>query len=303
MRAFWGLALVLFGLGYLGAGLAWWGYDIPNSLWQFWPLILVFWGLDLVTRKTSFYIPVMIIAVILAAAFVYVSLYNQVNNLNRVTRSETLAPKTTTISAELPKESKSTKILVETGAVDFKIAGETEKLISGLLISNFVSPQLSFRDQGSVSSANLSTVSEEAIGRNGWWRAGRNLKNELTLALNSRLPLDLTIRSGASKLDFDLTKYQLSALDLESGASAITLKVGDLVQDKAVLALKTGASSIDITLPKSVGVKITAETGFSSKDFAGYTEKDGAWYSEGYDTKVKKIELRLSAGASSLKVR
>lgn len=90
--------------------------------------------------------------------------------------------------------------------------------------------------------------------------------------------------------------------NLESGASTINVEVGDSIQNNAILDFKTGASSIDVNFPESVGVKITAETGLSSQEFTGYSEKDGVWYSKDYEKKLKKIELKLNAGASSIKV-
>lgn len=300
MKIFWGFVLLVFGISYLGAGLGWWGYNIPNSLWQFWPLILIFWGLELLSRNTSFYIPVMIIAVILSGAFIYLTYYNNANNLNWFGTANNLTEKKSEFSAALPKDTKEAEVNVSTGAVEFQIDGETDMLLDGELISNIAEPKLTESSSGGTSSVNLSTVNTG--GNTSWWPGVKNIKNNLSLKLNKTVPLKLNVKSGASKIDFDLTHVILSSLSIDTGASSVKVKLGSGVTDGTKVVVSAGASSVEFKIPEEIGVKITTESGLSSKTFEGYTQKDGAWYSKGYDTAKKKIELDLRVGASSMKV-
>jgi hypothetical protein len=302
MKIFWGFVLLAFGLAYFGAGLNWWGYDVPNSLWQFWPLILVFWGLDLMTKKSAVYVPVMIIAVILSGAFIYVSLYNQTNRLSWFGETQDAPTVKTEFSEPLPAGVKKATVNVQTGAVDFVIKGDTEQVLSGDLVSNFSKPETTSRLSGEEVVANLSTVNIQKKNGVDWW-FGRDIKNNLTLALNKSIPTQLNVESGAAKLDFDLSHYIISGMSVKSGASSINLKFGPQIVNGANIVLETGASSLDLDFPDEVGVKITAETGLSSKEFTGYIQKDAFWYSPNYDAARTKVNLSVKAGVSSVKIK
>jgi hypothetical protein len=300
MKIFWGFVLVVLGFTYLGAGLGWWGYDVVNTLWQFWPLILVFWGLDLLTRNTGFYIPLMIIAVILSGALIYVGVYNKQNNLNWFGARAVEESTRTEVSASLPKGAKSAQVRVDTGAIDFKISGDSKNLLEGFLESNFSKPEITENLDGTIAKVSLSTINSSRVSM--WNMGPHNFKNLLDLKINKSVPVSLIVKSGASSLDFDLSALKLYALDIDTGASSVNVRVGSEVVDGAKLAVDAGASSIRFRIPSEVGVKIVSETGLTSRNFEGYTERDGAWYSAGYDSAKKKVELNLQVGASSITV-
>jgi len=302
MRIFWALVLILFGIGYLGAGLNWWGYDVVGSLWQFWPLVLIFWGLDLMTKKTTFYLPVMIIALILSGAFIYTFLYSQQNQLPWMGRDwkqeETI---TSEFSETIPDGVKTSEVSVNAGAVDFTIEGKTTELFAGDLVSSFAKPTITVEEIGEKASSVISTSTQTR--RRMWNMMDRGFQNKLTLALNDTLLTNLRVKSGASNLNLDLTDYVLSGLEVEAGASSARIKIGEKIQNGSVISLDMGASAISVEFPKSIGVKITTDTGLTDKDFVGYTEKSGAYYSPGYDTAKVRVQLQIKAGASSVEVK
>jgi hypothetical protein len=300
MKIFWGFVLVLFGLAYLGASFNWWGYDIPNSLWQFWPLLFVFLGLDLLTRNTSFYIPVMIIALILSSGFIYISYFGQANRPGWMMNEGEVKTRKSEVSVDLPKEAKEAEVTVETGAIEFNVSGSSEKLMEGLLESTFAEADVKESMVGSKAVVSLSTVN---TGGGRMWSPGmRHLKNNLNLKLNKKLPLNLIVESGASDINLDLTEQKISGLSINTGASSVNVAIGPEVVNGAKLNVEAGASAIDFQIPSQIGVKMKVENGLTSRNFTGYTEKDGFWYSAGYDQAKTKIELNFQVGASSLRV-
>ena len=69
------------------------------------------------------------------------------------------------------------------------------------------------------------------------------------------------------------------------------------------VSIDAGASSINISLPRSVGVKLEVDGALTSRNFQDFEMLDGdTWQSRNYDSAVKKIEIDIDAGVSSLNV-
>lgn len=131
----------------MGAGLGWWGYDVTSSLWQFWPLILVF-GFRSSDQEYNFLCSGDDNCRNFSGAFVYITLFNQANNLGWGMRTRSRRQKKVKFQRHF-RRAESTKVVVETGAVDFNINGGTKELLSGESISNIASPKLSVETEES----------------------------------------------------------------------------------------------------------------------------------------------------------
>jgi hypothetical protein len=157
---------------------------------------------------------------------------------------------------------------------------------------------VSDKTESGMQSVNISTKSNKS---NTWlWLEG--IKNKLTLALTDKLPVELTVDSGASTLNLDLEQYILSALTVDAGASAIDIRLGEKVKNGAKIVVDAGASTIKISLPKGVGTRIKFDSGLTTKNLSGFTENGSYYENESYKTSEKKIEIELKAGVSTIDV-
>lgn len=301
MKYFWAGILILLGALFLAGNfnlLS--GVDLANVL-RFWPLILVLWGLYLIIRNKRGADTVMIVALVFSALLVggYAYLNPRTeNNGNRPCCENEHEIRERTIESEMPIGATKAKITVNTGAVKFDINGGTSKLIEGDVISNFMEPRL----KTTVSGEEVTAVLDSTTYRRMMFFF-RDFKNELSLKLNDTFPVNLEVNTGASDLNFDLSKIRLSAFLLKAGASDLDLRIGNLVQNDANIDIEAGASSVKVAIPQEIGVRIVNESGLGSTDFPGFIKKsDTVWESEGYDVATKKINLSFRAGASSLKV-
>jgi hypothetical protein len=138
-------------------------------------------------------------------------------------------------------------------------------------------------------------------GSSNWWRG--NLHNILTVQLNENLPTSLSVNAEASDIKLDLSSIIAEAVNVDSGASAIWMKLGSK-QLSSEVNIDTGVSSIELLVPKNSGVKVQVDGGLNIKDLpSDFVElsKD-AYQSPDYDKSENKINITLDMGVSKLKL-
>lgn len=137
---------------------------------------------------------------------------------------------------------------------------------------------------------------------NSHFNWGRNKTNTATFKLNTAPVWDINIETGATKLDFDLTKFKIRKLDINGGAASFHVKLGEPL-DATHLNVETGASEVTIAIPKDAACSIETDTGLSSNKFDGFTKTDDDKYeTAGFSNARKKIYIHMSGGISDFKV-
>jgi hypothetical protein len=185
-------------------------------------------------------------------------------------------------------------ITVKTGAGKFVIAGggSTSSLVSGSLESNFLTLDAVSRTESSTQAVEIS--------ERGNWRFGP-MRNEMNLSLGGSIPQNLTVNAGAADLVVDTVSVPVETIRIDTGASNLRLSLGTRATTTQVF-LKAGASSVEISLPRDAGVKLTVNSGLTSRDLPEFTQKDEHVFQSGnYDAASRKIDIGLDLGVSSLK--
>ena len=291
MKWFWGLLIVSFGLVFLGQSIGLLNYDQFNQLSQFWPLILILFGIALIVRHLNYGWMIILVSFILCFIFMYFSLsFKIIDDYN--IRSNQKA-ETNYFSENLPSEVKKAKIIINTGAVNLKITSSSDKLIDGKLVSKFSVPEL----EKSISQDEITIRIKNTKISGGFWG-----KSDFNIAITDKIPVELDINSGASNINLDLENIILSNLNLNTGASSMDIKIGQT--EEASIEVNTGASSLNILLPKDLGVKVIAKTGLTSKNFEDFIQKDNNTYqTSNYDEALNKLNFSISSGASSITIK
>jgi hypothetical protein len=298
MKKFWAILLIVLGVIFLGENFNFWGGIDWSLLSLFWPILLVLFGFYFLVKQWKEGWWLMVLAVVAAGIFVYIAAYGDNPLLKRegVTKRQKAEQRVYEIEATLEPSAQKIQAEINTGAIEFKIKNSTEKLIDGSLNSSFLEPDLKTSVEGEVAKLTLDTVS---FRRRFFFH---DFRNELNLALNNSLPLLLSVNSGASDLNFDLSGLKIESFNLKSGASDVDIRLGDAIENNANISLEVGASDIEIEVPKNIGVKIVSESGLTEESFQGFTERDGAYWSESYEGAAKKINIILRAGVSSVRI-
>lgn len=290
MRVFWGLLILTFGLIFLGLSFNLWGASQIEELAQFWPLLLILFGISIIVRHLKFGWLIVLLSFLAAILFVYFFSFVPGTSKSNIFNQKI---ETYNFSSDLPQDVKQAKIIIDTGAVSLNASKTSDKLIEGSLESRYFQPELDVTSENGTVTAHLKTI---RFG--GWWG-----KNNLTLQITDKIPVEVVINSGASSINLDLTNISISNLEVNAGASSIDVKIGN-IQNNAKVSISAGASTIDLQIPKDYGVKLISKTGLSSKSYEGFTqiEKD-AYQNENYNKDdVNKLEVNLDAGVSSIKL-
>ena len=127
--------------------------------------------------------------------------------------------------------------------------------------------------------------------------------NRADIKLNPNPVWDINVETGATKLDFDLSKFKIKNLTLSGGAASFDVKLGNPLATTNV-EVATGVSKVKINVPKDAACSIRTNSGLSSSDFDGFDKKDDNRYeTPGFDAAKNKIYIHLTGGMSGFKVK
>ncbi len=130
---------------------------------------------------------------------------------------------------------------------------------------------------------------------------GRN--NTAIFKLNPNPEWKIDVKTGATKLDFDLSKFKVRSLKLSGGAADFSVKLGQPLSATNVV-VSTGMSSVSISVPTTAACRIISSTGLSSTNFEGFTKtKDNTYETPGFSTATNKLFIKMSGGMADFNVK
>jgi hypothetical protein len=297
----WGLVLVLIGLLFILKNLdiiyfSWY------SIWRLWPMALVLVGVAILPVKSGIKIALAIITLVIAT--IVLIFYpgrssHEWSWFDRGERSrgEIVEPKDIDqqIAEVYDTTIKSAELSFDAAAGSFRIDQATEELFEFNREGNVGRYNYSIKDLGDR--REISIGLEEGRFRNA------ELKNNVSMKLNTKPLWDLKVDVGAASLDLDLSAFRINKLDINGGASSINVKLGNL-QDQSKIKIDSGASSINIKVPEAFACEVRTSTILTSKDLQGFNKvADGTYVTENFSNSSKNIVIELDAAVSSLTVQ
>jgi hypothetical protein len=128
-------------------------------------------------------------------------------------------------------------------------------------------------------------------------------KNAAIMRLNPNPEWEIHVETGATKLDFDLSKFKIRELHLHGGAASFNVKLGAPLAMTDV-DVQTGVSGVDISIPQNAACSIETDSGLSDNHFEGFNKtRDNNYETPGFATAKNKIHIHISGGLSDFKVR
>jgi hypothetical protein len=136
-----------------------------------------------------------------------------------------------------------------------------------------------------------------------WWNPGY-YSADWNIHLTPRVPIDLSLKTGANETNLDLTNLKIGKLTLETGASRNVIKLPATAGGTDVL-IKAGAADIQVIVPAGVSARVRVEGGLVSTNVdASRFPKSGEYYTSlDYATAANRIDLDIRAGAASVTVK
>ena len=301
---FWGAFLITLGLLFLLNNLGSLNYEFYN-LWKFWPAFIVLLGLALLFKGSVFksffsglaaiILALTIFAGFSSAKYFFTDEFNwrehdwDNDNLVIIRDKE---HKYSTFSEDYNPSYKKAKLYFNSGAGAFKIKQTTNKLF--FVNSEGIKYNYSFKTEDD----NFAIINFWGKHNIRWFK--KNFRNRTAIELNTNPAWILDFELGACAMDFDLTPYDIKELNFEIGAASLKLKLGVPKEETRVI-IDAGASSINISIPQSVGSEIDADISLSSKNFEGfYKIKSGLYRTPNFKEAVKKIYFNIDSGVSSI---
>ena len=250
---------------------------------------MVLWGVSILTTNPSVKYLLIVITLAILSTLVYFSYTNNWTESNSRYQEQTLYK-------EYANQERA-KFVMQTGAGTFNIDGVTKELVAAQTATTLGTYVLSGPNDATIP---VYTLSLDNTARR--WFIPTHVRNTVDVDLNEDTVWDVEVDTGAADLNLDLSGYKVSGLVVNTGATDMDIKLGDR-QDEVKVEIKTGASSLVLRVPETVGVRVDVESGVSSRDFADLKiVGDDLYESDGYTDAAKKIDIKLSAGASSLEL-
>jgi hypothetical protein len=302
-KIIWGLVLVFIGTILLLQNL-----DIIQFNWQvifrFWPVILILIGANfLFSRDDSAkggYIS-LVLTLLVLGFITYQGITSKSEGFfwSHKDDYDTDDPQesASNIFTEPYNDSISKAVLnISGGATKYVIEDTTSSLFQADVRKNFGNYSLL-----STNSDSSSEVSFKMKGESSW-KLNDKRGNKAILRLNPKPFWDINVEMGAGTTEFDLTQFKVNKLHIQGGAASFKVKLGMPLQTTNV-SVETGASKIEISIPKAAACKINVESGLSSNDFEGFIKRaDGSFTTENYTNASNAIVIKMEGGLSKFEV-
>ncbi len=288
------------GVGLIAVGAVWLlqtmgliTFNVFNSIAQLWPLILVVIGINIIFRGND--IVRLVTWMAFFAAVIIYGYYNPVvNNQKALTNGKTHI-------IEKLEATDSGFLKINAGASELNLKSGTENLME--IWSNI--PNMNYStdyDYGNGNKGARISVGSRESG--GFWSFGNMSGRRMELSLNQDVVWDVDVDFGAGASRLDFSDVKLGKADLDIGAGSLTMYVGSN-NAQTDIKLDAGASSIELYVPKTSGVVITAENALSSINIDQLDLiKEGKRYtSRNYDEAESKIDIDLHMGMGSFELK
>lgn len=297
---FWGTLLVV--LGVLGLLANFFEFSFQwSTAWKFWPLVLVLLGLSIIIKNKTGKLLISGLAGLVLALSIFASVSSGLNifkgGLNFKFDDEPISNETSRFVEEFNDSIKSAAFNFSGGAGNFKLLTETDKLIDIAAESQGMDYSFIRDDYEDKTFLTLSMESKK-------FRFGKkNSFNKVEIALNPNPVWDINFDVGAASMKVDLSTLKVNSVDINMGAAALNLKLGEPVEETR-LDIDAGASDIDISIPENVGCEIVSDGALSSTNFDGFSKiESGKYRTANFDESSKKIYIRIDSGVSAIDVR
>ncbi|MGY3054754.1 hypothetical protein ACVWYG_002963 [Pedobacter sp. UYEF25] len=318
-RLIWGILLL-----FIGAILLLQNFNVIHfywgNIWRFWPMLLIIFGVNILFNKSNSNTGQIISIVLLLGTLSFLFFRGQQpknsgdeftkhlnfnsdgnnfnfdeddnaddtsNAVNQLSFSEPMVPTDST---------KETILNISGGGISFNLDGNTEALFDAKVKNKRNNFSLNKMITDSITELNF-----KMLDKNNKFNFGEG-GNNVDFKLNKAPIWTIDMKLGAGESDLDFENFKVRTFTFNGGASALKLKFGALLPIADVV-VKSGVADIKIEIPQTVGCRITAKTGLSSKDFDGFDNiGDGIYQTSNYNSSTKKIFIKLDGGLSSFEV-
>ena len=298
-KIFWGILLVTLGILFAFRNFGVIDFSLHN-IFRLWPLLLVFWGIAIIPLKPMVKFILTLIAIIIAVVFLLKSPTREYHWFNwHYDKDYSQIDESEMIEQHFAEAFDSgilfAKLNLDVAAGEFQIENMSVDLFE-------------FTNEGNSVSYDVSTDRENDkaiidIHNEGIQIGNKKFREESWLSLNEQPVWDLDIDVGAADMKMDLRPFKIENIEIDGGAAAIEIKVGDRMEVTNV-SIDAGASSIKIRIPESSACEVKFQTFLSSQELDGFIKiKKGLYQTPNFTSSSNKIYIDVEAAVTSLKIK
>jgi len=290
---FWGMILILVGILFTLQNLNIIDFDWYN-LWRLWPVILVLWGVSIIPVKNI--IKIILVLIVLVASTFY--MMQETVRWHDTDYSLDFNNSTGSLNQEFTIPYEDSAIVAN---LDMEIAASTFELVDESY------DLIDFEKRGSmIDYKYIIKKIDSTVDINIYIDEGVQFKshnhNRVNMSLNPEPVWDLNFEIGAADANLDLAGLKISRINIEGGAAAIEVKLGDK-HPKTNMNIETGASSINVLVPKESYCELDITSVLSGKKISGFEKVDrGHYITDNYDVASNKIYIVVETAVSSYSI-
>lgn len=298
---FWGILFLALGVLALLSNLIDVNIDW-GSAWKYWPFVLVLIGLSILIKNKIGKVALAAFAAIVLAFTIFATVNSGIDlvrgDLNFVFNDdENGTVDSVYYSEEYSDSIRFATFHLDAGAGKFTIDSSSTNLID--VYYEGKSKNYTFTKWLVEDKTNIQMKMKSSSFNFG----SKKAKNKVDVALNSSPIWSLNFDVGAASLFADLSSYRIQDIDIDMGAAALNLIIGE-PEKETYIKIDAGASDIDINIPKNAACEIKLDAALSSKNFEDLNEISSNLYrSENYEQADKKIKIKIDCGVSSISLR
>ena len=301
-NVFWGVILIT-----IGALIALRNFDIFYFSWRgifnLWPLIFVFWGIAVLPIKALGKIALTAATVLIGLLILinhpypnnnwHFKFFNHSYSSNDRNEQGNEEWERQQYGADFNHEFNKVDLHIDAAAGDFKLRGICSKLYEIQTEGNSIF-NASLTDQHD-STARIDFTNEQIS-------SSHNFKNRVDIQLNDQPIWILDIDLGAAKLNLDLRPFKIEKINIDGGASALKLKLGEKYKITKV-NIDAGAAGIEISVPRESAVEVHTDTFLSGKDLDEFVKIDkGLYQTPNFSDTSNQIFIDIDAALSGVKI-
>ncbi len=288
---FWGILFLAFGILWLLKTVSLITFSWINMI-ELWPLIFIWIGIGLLPIKE--WIKISLDMIILGIG---VFLLLSPTNLNRFTgcdsKTEVNLSVTDVFFIQMDTNTIMTASLeADMGAGEFSIVPDSNLVTVNGISGKYIKSKKFF--SASDAEIELDIIPPFA-------ETNRVLSYEI--GLHPSPVWELSFDMGAASSTFDLTPFKVKEVNIDAGASDISLTIGNLYPN-VLVDLSTGAANISIRIPKEMTCYVTTESALTNHSLTGFTKTSKGNYVYTPDsTSMGKINIELNSGVSNIDIQ
>ena len=289
---FWGLLFVLIGVLLLLNNFGIIEVNLSN-IWQLWPVLIIGIGLSVLSPRGWLW---GVISVILTIAMLGLVAFAVIDNPTYRDHRGWSNQDTQKLSDDAAKAAK-IDITIDTPATSLSLSSsDSRRGVEAIQQSKSMNLNIDAETRGDTRYIRIDSESS----RRFWFRGG--VANSLDIDLTRKLPVSLSIDTGAASVSGDLSQVKLKSLNIDTGASSIDLKLG-AIEPRQEVVLDAGASKLAFKIPKSVAVRVESSGGLKSTSFEGIEKvSESVYESKGFADSEKQITIRADLGVSRFEI-